>query len=67
MEALIDLCKEIDLELTRRKLSKYMLLSRHQNARQNHDVNIANTLRKCDTVQVFGNDNNISNLDSGGN
>jgi hypothetical protein len=41
--------------------TKYMLLSRHQNAGQNQDIKIGNT------VQIFGNDDNKSKPDSGGN
>jgi hypothetical protein len=36
METLIDASKEVGLEVDTEK-SKYMLLSRHQNAGQNHD------------------------------
>jgi hypothetical protein len=38
---LIDASKEVSLEVNTDK-SKYMLLSRHQNARQNHDIKTAN-------------------------
>jgi hypothetical protein len=45
-----------------------ILLSRHQNARQNHDINVGNKrFEKCGTVQLFGNDDNKSKPDSGGN
>jgi hypothetical protein len=40
-ETLIDARKEVCLEVNAEK-TKYMLLSRHQNAGQNHDINIAN-------------------------
>jgi hypothetical protein len=40
-----------------------MLLSRHQNARQNYN----NIFKICGKVQIFGNDYNKSELDSGGN
>jgi hypothetical protein len=40
METLIDASKEVGLEVNTEK-TKYMLLSRHQNARQNHDIKIA--------------------------
>jgi hypothetical protein len=40
MEILIDASKEVGLEVNTEK-SKYMLLSRHQNAGQNHDIHIA--------------------------
>jgi hypothetical protein len=38
---LIDSLKEVRLEVNAVKI-KYMLLSRHQNAGQNRDINIAN-------------------------
>jgi hypothetical protein len=40
-ETLIDANKEVGLEVNAEQ-SKYMLLSRHQNAGQNYDINIAN-------------------------
>jgi hypothetical protein len=40
-ESLIDASKEVFLEVNTEK-TKYMLLSRHQNAGQNHDIEIAN-------------------------
>jgi hypothetical protein len=40
-ETLIDASKEVGLELDIEK-TKYMLLSRHQNASQNRDIKIAN-------------------------
>jgi hypothetical protein len=40
METLIDASKEVGLEVNREK-TKYMLLSNHQNAGQNHDIKIA--------------------------
>jgi hypothetical protein len=43
MEALINSSKEVGLEVNT-ETSKYMLLSRHENAGQNHDIKIAN---KC--------------------
>jgi hypothetical protein len=54
-QTLIDAGKETGLEVNTEK-TKYMVLSRHQNAGQNHD-----------TGQIFGNDSNISKFDSGGN
>jgi hypothetical protein len=39
-QTLIDASKEVDLEVNTEK-TKYMLLSRHQNAGQNHDIKIA--------------------------
>jgi hypothetical protein len=40
-EILIDASKEVALEVNAEG-TKYMLLSRHQNARQNHDIKIGN-------------------------
>jgi uncharacterized protein YbcV (DUF1398 family) len=40
-ETIIDASKEVVLEVNTEK-SKYMLLSRHQNAGQNHDMKIGN-------------------------
>jgi sorting nexin-29 len=40
-EALIDAGKEVGLEVDTKK-TKYMLLPRHQNAEQTHDIRIAN-------------------------
>jgi hypothetical protein len=37
METLIDTSKEVGLEVNTEKI-KYVLLSRHQNARQNHNI-----------------------------
>jgi hypothetical protein len=48
-ETLIDASKEVGLEVNTEK-TKYMLLSRHQNAGQNHDMKIAN---KCGKVQII--------------
>jgi hypothetical protein len=39
METLIDAGKEVGLEVNTEK-TKYMLLSHHQNAGQNHDIKI---------------------------
>jgi hypothetical protein len=40
-ETIIDARKEVGLEVNAEK-TKYMLLSRHHNARQNHDIKIGN-------------------------
>jgi hypothetical protein len=40
-ERFTDACKEVGLEVNAEK-TKYMLLSLHQNAGQNHDMKIAN-------------------------
>jgi hypothetical protein len=41
-EILIDVSKEVGLEVNPEKSNLYMLLSRHQNAGQNHVIKIAN-------------------------
>jgi ribosomal protein S2 len=41
MKTLIDASKEVGLEVNTEK-TKYMHMSYHQNARQNHDIKIAN-------------------------
>jgi hypothetical protein len=55
--------KEVCLEVNTEK-TKYMLLSRHQNAGQNHDIKM---FWKYSTVKIFGNDGNESKFDSGWN
>jgi hypothetical protein len=53
-ENVIDASKQVGLDINVEK-TKYMLLSRHQNAGQNRDIKIANQIvRKCITVQIFG-------------
>jgi hypothetical protein len=42
-----------------------MLLSRHQNGEQNHDIKIVN--RCFENLTQFGNDSNKYKFDSGGN
>jgi hypothetical protein len=49
-ETLIDASKEVGLEIKVEK-TKYMLLSRHQNAGENRDIKIAN--RSCENVPPF--------------
>jgi hypothetical protein len=49
-QTLIDASKEIGLELNTEK-TKYMLLSHHQNAGQNHDIRIGN--RCFENVEQF--------------
>jgi hypothetical protein len=49
-ETLIDANKEVDLEINVEK-TKYMLLSHHQNAGQNRDIEIAN--RSFENVSQF--------------
>jgi hypothetical protein len=55
------LSKEVGLEVKTEK-TKYVLLSHHQNARENHDIKIGTLFRKCGIVKilVFGNDHNES-------
>jgi hypothetical protein len=63
-ETLIDDNKEVGLEINVDE-TKYRLLSRNQNARQNHDIKIANRcFENVNTVQIFGNDSNTSKFDS---
>jgi hypothetical protein len=50
METLIDVSKEVGLEINVDK-TKYMLLSRHQNVCQNRDIKIAN--RSFENVSQF--------------
>jgi hypothetical protein len=63
-ETLIDDNKEIGLEVKLEK-TKYMLLSRHQNAGQRYDIKIAN--RCFGTIEISANGSNKSKLESGGN
>jgi hypothetical protein len=49
-ESLIDAAKEVGLEVNSEK-TKYMLLSRHQNTGQNHNIKIAN--RSFENVAHF--------------
>jgi hypothetical protein len=65
-ETLIDAIKEVGLEINVEK-TKYMLLSRHQNAGQNWDIEIADRSFENVTVQIFGDNSNKSKFDSGGN
>jgi hypothetical protein len=53
-KALIDVTKEVGLEIKVEK-TKYMLLSCHQNAGQNWDINIANrALENISEFKYFG-------------
>jgi hypothetical protein len=59
--------EKVGLEVITEK-TKYMLLSRHQNAGQNHDINVVN--RSFENVVQFkhlGTDSNKSKFDLGGN
>jgi hypothetical protein len=50
-KSLFDASEEVGLEVRQRKVSTYMLLSRHQNAGQKHDMKIAN--RSFENVAQF--------------
>jgi hypothetical protein len=65
-QTLIDASKEVGLEVNVEK-TKYMLVSRDQNAGQNREIKIGNRSFENVSVQVFGNDCNKSKFDSGGN
>jgi hypothetical protein len=55
---IIDATKEVGLEINVEN-TKYMLLSRYQNAGQNRNIKIANrSFSKCVKVKIFGNDSN---------
>jgi hypothetical protein len=58
--------KEVDLEVNVEK-TKYMLVSRDQNAGQTREIKIGNRSFENVSVQVFGNDRNRSKFDSVGN
>jgi hypothetical protein len=64
---LIDAFKEVGLEVDAEE-TKYMLLSHHQDAGKNHDINIGNScFENMGSVQIFWNDYNKSKPYSGGN
>jgi hypothetical protein len=68
IETVTDASKEVDEPVITKKTTKYMLLSRHQNAGQNHDMKTANKIvSKFTTVSIHGNDSNKSEFGSGGN
>jgi hypothetical protein len=57
MKTLIDASKEVGVEINLEK-TKYMLLSRHQNVGQNHDINWqTDHLKLCHSVSI-GKDSN---------
>jgi general stress protein 26 len=51
-ETLIDASKEVGLEVNTEK-TKYMLLSHHQNAGQNHDKNMMNMKNIKENFYIF--------------
>jgi hypothetical protein len=66
-ETLIDASKEVGLEINVDK-TKYMLLSRHQNAGHKHDTKTANRyFENVSQFIIFGNNSNKSKFDSRGN
>jgi hypothetical protein len=66
-ETLIDASKEVGLEVNTNK-AKYMLLPRHQNVGQNHDIKTANrTLENLAYFKYISNDISKSIFDLGGN
>jgi hypothetical protein len=65
-ETVIDASKEIGLEVNIEK-TKYMLLSRHQNAGQNWDIKIANKSFQDGSQFKPGNSSNKLKFDSRGN
>jgi hypothetical protein len=53
-ETLIGTGREVGLEVNAVQ-TKYMLLSHHQNAGQNHDINIANiSFKMCHSSDIWG-------------
>jgi hypothetical protein len=62
-QILIDASKKIGLEVNTEKTN----VPRQENAEKNHDIKIGNMSWKCGAVQIFGNDDNKSKPDSGGN
>jgi hypothetical protein len=55
-ESLIYASKEVGLQVNAEK-TKYMFLSRHQDAGQNHDIKMLTDRLKCGTVKIFWNSN----------
>jgi hypothetical protein len=51
-ETLIDASKEVGLEVNTEK-TKYMLLSRHQNAGQNHDIKLTDVLKMWQSSDIW--------------
>jgi hypothetical protein len=52
MGTLIDASKEVSLEVNTEK-TKYMLLSRHQNAGQSYNIKIANVLKMWRSSDIW--------------
>jgi hypothetical protein len=66
-QTLIDASKEVGLEVNAEK-TKYMFLSRHQNAGQNQDIKIGNRLfENVAQFRYLGTTITNQNPDSGGN
>jgi hypothetical protein len=54
-----DASKEVGLEINVEE-TKYMLLSRHQNAGQNRDMKVNGSSENVEQFQIFGNNSNKS-------
>jgi hypothetical protein len=66
-EALVVASKEVGLKVNAEK-TKYMVMSRNQNAGQNHNIKLDNkSFDQGGTVQIFGNNPNKSKFHSGRN
>jgi hypothetical protein len=52
-QTLIDANKDVSLEVNTEK-TKYMLLSRHQNARQNQNIHVGNIFENVAQLRYFG-------------
>jgi hypothetical protein len=62
IETLIDANREVDVEVNAKK-TKYVLLSHHQNAGQNHNINIANrSFKNVAQFRYLGTTVTIQNL-----
>jgi hypothetical protein len=66
VETFVDTSKEVGLEVNVEK-TKYMLVSRDQNAGQNGEIQIANRSFKCITISIFENNSDRSKFYLGGN
>jgi hypothetical protein len=53
-ETLLEVSRDIGLEINAEK-TKYMIMSRHPNSGQNHNIRI-----KCVKIQILGDDTNKS-------